>query len=123
MPVNYPKFDKKIQDQIDVTEMQKARSRPGVIASYDKRQNTAVVILEDHYSQNIGNVIKNVVCPVTNGVQSVAPTPGNRCLVGFRDNNEAKPYIINFYNDAGNMGSYRYYNTVNTGIPNFMVCS
>jgi len=123
MPVNYPKFDKKIQDQIDVTEMQKARTRPGVIASYDKRQNTAVVILEDQYSQNIGNVIKNVVCPVTNGVQAVAPTPGSRCLVGFRDNNEAKPYIINFYNDAGNTGNYRYYNTVNTGVPNFMVCS
>jgi hypothetical protein len=121
MPVNYPKFDKKIQDQISLSDMQKARTRPGVIVNYDRHQNTAVVVLEDQYSQNIGNVINNVLCPVINGVQSVAPTPGNRCLIGFRDNNEAKPYIINYYNDAGNGLNYRYYNSVNTGIANFMV--
>lgn len=121
MPVNYPKFDKKIQDQLIANEMQKARTRPGVIMSYSKMTNTATVVLEDQYSENIGNVIKNVVCPYTSGVQSVAPTPGSRCLVGFRDNNESKPYIINYYNDTFNNINYRYNNSVNTGIANFMV--
>ena len=50
MPVNYPKFDKKIQDQIDLSEMQKAKTRPGVIMSYSNISNTAVVGLEDQYS-------------------------------------------------------------------------
>ena len=121
MPVNYPKFDKKIQDHINSAEMQKARTRPGVIMSYDKVTNTAIVVLEDQHSESVGNVIKNVVCPYSRGVQAVAPVPGERCLVGFRDNNESKPYIINFYEDSGVNRNYNYNNTVNTGIPKFMV--
>jgi hypothetical protein len=121
MPVNYPKFDKKIQDQITTTEMQKARTRPGVIMSYDKVTNTAIVVLEDQYSDSVGNVIKNVACPYTRGVQFVSPVPGERCLVGFRDNNEAKPYIINIYQDLGSNANYNYNYTLNTGIPKFMV--
>lgn len=121
MPVNYPKFDKKIQDQLATNEMQRARTRPGVIMSYNKTTNTATVVLEDQYSDNIGNIIKNVVCPNINGVQMVAPSAGSRCLVGFRDSNEAKPYVINYYNDTFNSVNYRYNNSVNTGIANFMV--
>jgi len=121
MPVNYPKFDKKIQDQIITTEMQKARTRPGVIMSYDKVTNTAVVVLEDQHSDSVGNVIKNVACPYSRGVQHVAPVSGERCLVGFRDNNEAKPYIINMYQDSDSNANYSYNYTLNTGIPKFMV--
>lgn len=121
MPVNYPKFDKKIQDHITSAEMQKAKTRPGVIMSYDKVTNTAVVLLEDQLSENAGNIIKNVACPYTRGVQTVAPVVGERCLVGFRDNNEARPYIVNYYQDIGVNKNYSYNYTVNTGIPKFMV--
>ena len=121
MPVNYPKFDKKIQDQITASEMQKARTRPGVIMSYDNKNNTAVIILEDQYSESVGNIIKNVVCPSVRGVQTVAPVPGARCLVGFRDNNEARPYIVNYYDDTNSSYNHAYQYKVNTGIPRFMV--
>lgn len=121
MPANYPKFDKKIQDQITANKMQDAKTRPGVIMSYDKITNTAIVLLEDHYSNGIGNIVKNVACPYTRGVQTVAPVSGERCLVGFRDNNEAKPYIIDYYDDIQLNKNYFYNNTVNTGIPKFMV--
>lgn len=121
MPVNYPKFDKKISDAITTHDMQKAKTRPGVIMSYDKMTNTAVVVLEDQLSNSAGNIIKNVACPYTRGVQTVAPTAGARCLVGFRDVNEAQPYIINYYEDVNIMRNYSYNYTVNTGIPKFMV--
>lgn len=121
MPVNYPKFDKKIQDQITATEMKKARTRPGVIMSYDNKTNTAVVILEDQYSEGVGNVIKNVACPSMRGIQTVAPVPGARCLVGFRDGNEARPYIVNYYDDTNSGYNHAYQYKVNTGIPRFMV--
>ena len=121
MPVNYPKFDKKIQDQIDLSQMQRSRSRPGVIMSYNNNNNTAVVVLEDHHSENVGNIIKDVVCPSARGVQIVAPVPGSRCLIGFRDNNEAKPYVINYYDDTNSGYNRAYQYRVNTGIPRFMV--
>jgi len=58
MPGNYPKFDKKIQDQIDNVSMQKSRTRPGIIVSYNRASSTADVILDEQYSENMGNVLK-----------------------------------------------------------------
>lgn len=121
MPVNYPKFDQKIQDQINATNMQTPRTRPGIIASYNKGNNTAVVVLDDHNSELMGRVISDVPCPVTKGVQSVSPTLGTRCLVAFRDNNESQPYILNFFEDTKRNTNYIMNNVVDTGIPRFMV--
>jgi hypothetical protein len=121
MPGNYPKFDKKIQDQIDNVSMQKSRTRPGIIVSYNRASSTADVILDEQYSENMGNVLKNVPCPLVKGVQSVSPTLGTRCLIGFRDTNESNPYILNFFDDVATNKFYIRNSVVNTGIPRFMV--
>jgi hypothetical protein len=72
MAINYPKFDKKIDEQIQSAHMQRAKTRMGTIAQYDKHTNTAVIILESNYSDTIGGIIKSVSCPIvyrgTNGV-------------------------------------------------------
>jgi hypothetical protein len=121
MPVNYPKFDKKIQEQIDASVIQQAKTRPGTITSFDKRTNTATVVLEAGNSSSIGNVIANVPCPINNGIQSVAPAIGTRCLVQFRDNNEANPYIISYYDDRNINRNFNRNYTVTSGIPRFLV--
>ena len=121
MPGNYPKFDKKIQDQIDNVSMQKSRTRPGIIVSYNRASSTADVILDEQYSENMGNVLKNVPCPLVKGVQSVSPTLGTRCLIGFRDTNESNPYILNFFDDVATNKFHIRNCVVNTGIPRFMV--
>lgn len=121
MPVNYPKFDKKIQTQIDNSAMQKSRTRPGVITSYDRINNTATIVLDEQYSNSMGSVVRNVPCPLVKGVQSVSPVAGTRCLVGFRDSNEANPYVINYFDDVSSNKSYLRTFIVNTGIPRFMV--
>ena len=64
MAINYPKFDKKIDEQIQSAHMQRAKTRMGTIAQYDKHTNTAVIILESNYSDTIGGIIKNVSCPI-----------------------------------------------------------
>ena len=64
MAINYPKFDKKIDEQIQSAHMQRAKTRMGTIAQYDKNANTAVIILESNYSDTIGGIIKNVSCPI-----------------------------------------------------------
>jgi hypothetical protein len=65
MPINYPKFDQKISDQIQSAHMQRAKTRMGTVAQYDRYSNTAVIILESNYSDTIGNIINKVSCPIT----------------------------------------------------------
>jgi hypothetical protein len=121
MPVNYPKFDKKIQDQIDLSALKQSKTRPGMIAVYDRVTNTATIILEEQVSEAMGNVIRNVPCPVIRGIQSVSPVVGTRCLVGFRDNNESNPYVLNYFEDTNISTTYYSNYSVDTGIPRFMV--
>lgn len=120
MPINYPKFNNKIQNQIDSSKMKQSKSRPGLIMGFDRKTNLATVILDDPLSGQIGNIINGVPCPSVMGIQSVAPEPGTRCLIGFRDDNENYAYIISYFNEpskrSGNMHDY----VVNTGVPKFM---
>ena len=64
MTINYPKFDKKIDDQIQSAHMQRAKARMGTIAQYNKDTNTAVIIMESNYSDTIGGILNNVSCPI-----------------------------------------------------------
>jgi hypothetical protein len=117
---NYPKFDNKIQTQIDQSRMRQAKTRPGIIMSFDMKMNTASVILEDQYSGQIGNILHGVPCPVVVGIQSAAPEPGTPCIVQFRDDNESDPYIISYFDKASVGTSYARNYTANSGIPKFM---
>lgn len=121
MPVNYPKFDKKIQDQIDLTNLKASRTRPGTIMNFNRTTNTATIVLDEQFSDSTGNVVTNVLCPVTRGIQTVSPVIGSRCLVGFRDNTETTPYIINFFEDTVSKSHFLNNYTVRTGIPRYMV--
>jgi hypothetical protein len=120
MAINYPKFDGKIQNQIDVSRMRQSKTRPGVVMQFDKKTNTATVILDDQYSKQLGNIVNKVPCPSNPGVQNVAPEPGTRCLIGFRDDNESHPYIISFFEENRLGSNYMSNYVVNTGIPKFM---
>jgi len=63
MPINYPKFDKKIDEQIALSKFQESRTRPGVIVSYDRHTNTATVLLEEKYAGTVGDIVNRVSCP------------------------------------------------------------
>jgi len=120
MPVNYPKFDSKIQSQIDASRLRQSKTRPGLIMQFDRKTNLATVILDDQLSGQIGNIINGVPCPSIMGVQSVAPEPGTRCLVGFRDDNENHAYIISYFDEPNKSSGHMHNYVVNTGIPKFM---
>jgi len=120
MANNYPKFDNKIQNQIDLSRMRQAKTRPGIIMKFDKRSNRATIILDDAYSGQLGNIINSVPCPAIMGVQNVAPEPGTRCLVGFRDDNENNAYVISYFEENNLSSNYLNNYVVNTGIPKFM---
>ena len=120
MANNYPKFDNKIQNQIDLSRMRQAKTRPGIIMKFDKRSNRATIILDDAYSGQLGNIINSVPCHAIMGVQNVSPEPGTRCLVGFRDDNENNAYVISYFEENNLSSNYLNNYVVNTGIPKFM---
>jgi len=121
MPVNYPKFDKKIQEQIESYNFQQSKTRSGIITSVDIRSNTASVMLDNPHTGEMGSVLTSVPYPSSEGVQMVAPLLGTRCLVAFRGKNESEPYILSVYDSASNMLKRHSKNNVKTGIPKFMV--
>jgi hypothetical protein len=117
----YPKFDKKIADSLSAARIQQTKTRPGVVMSFDRKKNTAIIVLEDKMSGSIGEIIKDVPCPDIQGVQTVAPTAGSRCIVSFRDDNERYPHIVSFINDINFQSKYRVNYGVDTGVPNFLI--
>ncbi len=120
MAINYPKFDKKITDHIDDAKFKQIKNRPATIMGYNSGQNTATVMMDEKFSSTIGNMLPNVPCPFIYGIQSVAPSPGTRCLVGFRDEHEEEPYIMMYFNEIHSYKNTR--NTVvDTGVPKYMV--
>jgi len=121
MPNNYPKFDKKIDDQISNHKFQQPKTRAATIMGYNQNNHTAMILLDERYSNNIGDMMANVPCPFIYGVQTVAPTPGTRCYVSFRDSAEREPYIINYFNDGNSGFKFIVNNSVDTGIPRYMV--
>lgn len=70
----------------------------GVIMSYDNMTNTATVAITQNESDEIREILNNVPCPVTMGVQTVSPTPGMLCWLQFRNGNITSPLVVHFYN-------------------------
>lgn len=64
--MRYPKFEQNIVSKIEEKNFQQTRSRFGVVMSYDRVSNTAVIILEDRMSGAVGDIIKDVPCPDVN---------------------------------------------------------
>lgn len=121
MPVNYPKFDKKIQEHIENYNFQQPKTRSGLITSFDIKTGTASVMLDNPHTGEIGSILNNVPYPSTEGVQTVAPLLGTRCIVAFRGRNESEPYVLSVYDSPNNMLKRHSKNNVRTGIPRFMV--
>jgi hypothetical protein len=120
MPQNYPKFDKKIEDHISAAQMRQSKTRFGIVMQFDKMRNTATIMMEDVNTNYTGSVIHDVPCPSMPGIQYRFPTAGSRCVVGFSDQQERSPYVINFIDDRKiGRNFYKEYNAL-TGIPKFM---
>jgi hypothetical protein len=64
--MKYPKFEQNIISKIEEKNFQQTKSRFGVVMSYSKSSNTAVLVLEDRMSGAIGDIIKDVPCPDVN---------------------------------------------------------
>lgn len=96
---HHPKFDSYVDRKILSNEQTASRARSGVVMSYDKFTNTATVQLSAPDSDQLGDIITNVMCPSFPGVQMVSPEPGWMCWVAFMSiNDDHNPIITHFFN-------------------------
>ena len=76
--------------------------------------------MDERHSGTTGDIVTNVSCPFTYGIQTVAPHAGMRCMVVFRNDSERDPYIVSYFNDDFDTTKNFYNSNVDTGIPKFM---
>jgi hypothetical protein len=119
--VHYPKYEEKLNSEFESRKLKDSKPRFGTVVSYDRNTNTIAVIMDDKYSNSIGNMYRDVPCPAINGIQSVAPNAGSRCVLGFRDNSENDAYVISFLEENSSIGKYGPSYVINTGIPKYLV--
>lgn len=117
-----PRFDQYIKTQLNNRARATNTPRHGIIQTYDHTSNTATVLLSSPHSDTIGNILKNVPCPVFMGVQGVAPEPGRPCWVVFEgDQDEHNAVITHYFNHNFRGFDYgRQYNA-KSAVPMFML--
>lgn len=115
------KMKNEARNAISENKFQAVSGRLGVISSYDQINNTATVIISSEQSDMVEDILTNVMCPVTLGVQSVAPGPGRECWVVFKNNNISQPMITHYYNHRYSQYDYPKQTQANIGLPNYLL--
>lgn len=118
----YPKFKEKLQDKYIGPVMQQAQQPCyALVFDYNSIRNTATILTAQPGSDQPGEIYKEIDCPVTLGVQGVAPRAGMMCLIAFRDGTFTNPYIVNFFNPHFNKFNYTSQYTASSGVPSYML--
>lgn len=116
-----PKFDRNMKERTLQHEAERSWSRPGVIISYDRRTNLATVLLTGPSSDQTGDMVRDVPCPVYMGFQLAAPEPGRPCWVDFRGKEDSGPVITHYFNHNYSKYDMDRSSRADTGVPQFML--
>lgn len=116
---HYPKFEKRLDQDLSKREMGNLGGREGIIIAYNSFKNTATVMLSDPKTDTPGEIIQNVKCPTYLGLQMAAPDPGRYCYVQFKRGGFKNPIITHFYNENYTDYDYEAQTKVRTWTPNF----
>lgn len=63
MPINYPKFDRKISGLIEDSKFVGVKNRPGTIMEYNSARNTATIVVDEKFSNTIRKY--TIECPMS----------------------------------------------------------
>ena len=119
---NNPKFNKFIDSKIQTSDDTRNIDRFGVVLNYDGVTNTATVLMSSPVTESAGDILENVPCPVTMGIQTAAPEPGRPCWVCFKGNRgENYPMISHFFNHNFQKYDYQRHPQAASGIPYYML--
>lgn len=119
---NNQKFNKFIDSKIQRSDDTRNIDRFGVVLNYDSVTNTATVLMSSPVTESAGDILENVPCPVTMGIQTAAPEPGRPCWVCFKGSRGEKyPMISHFFNHNFQKYDYQRHTQAASGIPYYML--
>lgn len=119
--MKYPKFEEAIKDKVVNPAIGQMRQPGyGLIMDYDPINNRATVLAAKHGTDRPDQLYYNVPCPITPGVQSVAPELGRPCWIIFRDPQSPTPMITHFFSFNHLDKDYEDQTRANNPIPRFM---
>lgn len=119
--MKHPKFDQALENKINNVKQQQSSSGYGVLLKYDPIMNTATVAMAAPGSDAMGELFNDVPCPVTLGVQGVAPTAGRPVWIDFKDNSNAYPVITHYFNHVYHDVDYMRQTQARSTIPRYML--
>lgn len=119
--MRYPKFEQKLQDNINSVELRNQKPTFGIILRYDPESNTATIMTARPGSAKPGEIYKGVPCPQTLGVQMVSPEAGRPCQLQFPPGQQTAPIIVGFFNPNHIQADHMQQTLAKNDIPRFMM--
>lgn len=119
--MRHVKFEQAITSKIQSQQYQQAQGTYGVLLDYDTTRNTATILLSNYGSDEMGEVIRDVPCPTTIGVQTVAPENGRPCWVTYKGRDTSFPVVTHFFNPFFIENDYARQTTASNTIPRYML--
>lgn len=119
---SYPKFEEGLKTRIVNPSMnQSVTGTYGVIVGYDLVKNRATVILASQGSDQLGEILYDVICPTNNGVQGVSPEPGRMVWVNFKEGNMNNAFIAHYFNHEYDSIDYQRQNRAEIPMPRYLI--
>lgn len=118
-------FDQKTNERLDLIDTLKRRQQNpsgnyGIIQSYDSETNSATVLMTAVDSDLPSDILTGVLCPVTLGVQTVAPESGRPCWVVFKGTfNDRRAIISHYFNHRFETHDYGKQYVARSSIPRY----
>lgn len=121
LKMSYPKFEEALKKKVVKPALaRKEQPGYGIVVGYDPEFNTATVLTAKHGTDVPGEMFFNVPCPVTPGIQGVAPEIGRPCWLAFRNPESPTPIIVSFFSMNYQEKDYLPQNEAVNPLPRFM---
>lgn len=119
--MEHPKFEQKLIDKVVNPALGASEANAiAVVLIYDARTNTADIMANRMGSNLMGEIFREVQCPINQGVQTVSPKAGIMCRIAFRSKSQTDPYILSFFDNTYETTSYFDNNYAQNEIPSFL---
>lgn len=112
---------RKINRSIEQAQLRTAQPGYGIVMEFNEEENTATVLMAYPGSDMPGEFYKNVPCPTSSGIQTVAPEVGRPCWIAFKDGLQSSPVITHFFHHSFGDMEYDKQYTAENNVPRFML--
>lgn len=119
--MNYPRFEEAMKRKV-VDRRARESQKPGygIIVGYHKYSNKADVLLSRPGSDEPGEIIHSVPCPVNLGIQGTNPQVGQAAWVEFKDGVQSNPVVTHLFSGTYEENDFDRHQRINSALPKYI---